>query len=308
VSFSELREIFAGRWGTNYCVKTILCMKSPKTCKKYLTKINSLTSISEKYKLMKWSKYQLPKGTPQINPIRDADLLNSGFVSKIANKLSFDISRFTDFLLGYNKVDDDIKPVMLHYGLIYLLDFFSRTWLKYASNAGHGIKIVPSEHSSSALETETKIGVNGIFPRAVDAFYLINESSLFSNDDSSGIGYQLSAITGEPISKVIDKTKYSESPKLTLSQLLDIYEQLAQINGSVTVANKILVGYTVVFTLSSISRYRAESWYEINANRDLKNRIDLVQYDFLSEWIPELLGKTIIRKELRDIFPFKSMD
>jgi len=61
-------------------------------------------------------------------------------VNKQTDKLSFDISRFTEFLSGNAKVDDDIKPIMLHYTMIYFFDFFSRTWLKYGRARGHGIK------------------------------------------------------------------------------------------------------------------------------------------------------------------------
>lgn len=48
-------------------------------------------------------------------------------------------------LAGYTMVHDDIKPVMLHYSMIYLLDFYARTWLKYGRNWGHGIKQIPNE-------------------------------------------------------------------------------------------------------------------------------------------------------------------
>lgn len=237
---------------------------------------------------------------PNIVPIRDKDLSNPKFMNKQANKLSFDISRFTEFLSGYNKVDDNIKPIMLHYGMIYLFDFFTRTWLNYGRNPGHGIhKLKSSEKEFSVKEYHVEIGTNGIFPRTVDAFYLLGQSSLFSPDAESGIGYQL-GVTGQTISERIKKMKYSRSPKISLNHLIDIYEKLGKIVGSVSKSNPILVGYVILHIVSSISRYRAEDWFKVREDRNLRNQFELLQYDFLYKWTHEILMQTILRRGLKE--------
>lgn len=230
-------------------------------------------------------------------PIRKGDLSDSVFMNKQADKLSFDISRFTEFLSGYTKVDADVKPIMLHYAMVYLFDFFTRTWLKYGQNWGHGIQSKPREKGSSVNEYLVEIEENGIFPRAVDAFYFLNQSSLFSPDDDDGIGYIVN-VEGGTISEIIKKMKYSERPKIKLAHLIDVYEKLGKIVGPVSKSNPILVGYVILFTISSISRYRAEDWFKIRENRNLKNKFDLLQYDFLYKWTHEILMQTILRKGL----------
>ena len=41
-----------------------------------------------------------------------------------------------------------------------------------------------------------------------------------------------------------------------------------------------------------MSRYRAEDWFMLCQDRDLSNRIELLNHDFISKWIPELLLQT----------------
>jgi len=234
-------------------------------------------------------------GTSNVIPIRESDLSDPEFMDKQADKLSFDISRFTEFLDGYTKADDDIKPIMLHYAMIYLLDFFSRTWLKYGQNPGHGIRKLTQCSNDFSVE----IGIfSGIFQRAIDAFYFADQSSLFSSDYDDGIGYQLN-VEGKTTSEIIEKMKYSECPEIRLTHLIDVYEKLGKIVGSVSKSNPILVGYVILFIGSSVSRYRAEDWFKIRENRDLKNKFDLLQYDFLYELIPEILLQTILKKDLK---------
>jgi len=295
MSFSALRDIFIGRLGADYCVKAVLFLKSPNNVKEYLTGIHKVTfPDGDINKNQRWAAYAPVVGTPNVIPIKARDLSNLSFMNKQADKLSFDISRFTEFLSGYAKVDEDIKPIMLHYATIYLFDFFSRTWLKYGQNWGHGIKKL----ISCSNDFSVKIEKSGIFPRAIDSFYFVDQSSLFSPDDDDGIGYQLN-VNGETVSEMIEKMKYSESPEIRLSHLIDVYEKLDKIVGSVSKSNLILVGYVILFIVSSISRYRAEDWFKIRENRNLKNKFDLVQYDFLYEWIPEILMQTILKKGLK---------
>lgn len=191
-------------------------------------------------------------------------------------------------------MDGDIKPIMLHYSIIYLLDFFSRTWLKYGRNPGHGIKKLRAQ----AGEYFTTIQKSGIFPRAVDAFYFLNQSSLFSVDDDDGIPYQHNFELEVPFEK-IEKMKYSECPEINLTHLIDVYERISKINKFVSKSNPILVGYVILFIISSISRYRAEDWFKIREDRNLKNKFDLLQYDFIYKWAHEILMQTILKRDLK---------
>ena len=293
VSFSSLRDIFVGRIGADYCAKALLFLRSPNNVKEYLAGIHKIAfPRGDADKVRKWSAYT-HVSRPQAVPIVKSDLLDPEFLNRHSNKLSFDISRLIEFLVGYTKVDEDIRPIMLHYSMIYLFDFFSRTWLKYDRNRGHGIKL-----RSGAREYVVQIGKSGIFPKAVDAFYFIRQSSLFSTDDDDGIDYQLN-IYEETISKEIEKLKYSECPEIGLTQLIDIYTRLGKIVGIVSRSNPILVGYVILFIASSISRYRAEDWFKIREDRNLRNKFDLLQYDFLYEWTPEIMKQTILREGLR---------
>jgi len=240
----------------------------------------------------KWRAY--PRAF-NATPIRERNLSDPKFMNKQTHKLAFDISRFLEFLAGYTRVDDNIKPMMLHYGMIYLFDFFSRTWLKYGRNWGHGIKLKPNanEHFTTQLY---KLQKSGIFPRAVDAFYFLGQSSLFSADDDDGI-WNDQTVEGL-ISGKIEKIKYSEYAEINFTQLIGIYEKFRRIERNISKSNPILVGYCILFILSSISRYRAEDWFKIREDRDLKHKIDLLQYDFAYEWTPEILMQTILRRGL----------
>ena len=300
MSFSDLHDIFSGRIGSNYCVKSLLYLKSSRGAKEYLAAIHKITfekgDISRR---QKWSKYPHLRKGPPVDIISERDLLSSAFLNIRSDKLSFDISRFTEFLAGYNKVDEDIKPVMLHYALIYLFDFFSATWLKYEQNRGHGIVMIPSTKKRPLTQISVTVKQNGIFPRAVDAFYFLGQSSLFSLDNHGGIGYYFNPAGGGTISKRIRKMQYSASPTVSLSRLVDLYERFGKIVGHVSKSNYILVGYVILFTLSSICRYRAQEWFRISKDRNLKSKFELLQYDFVHEWIPEILMQTILTKNLQ---------
>jgi len=145
-----------------------------------------------------------------------------------------------------------------------------------------------------------KIEKQGVFQRAADAFYFLDQSSLFSPDDYSGIDYIVKPFEGRTVSEKIEKMKYSETPRVKLNHLIDIYIKLRKIVGSVSISNPILVGYAILFIMSSISRYRAEDWFKIRENRKQRNILELLQYDFLYEWIPEIFMQTILRKGLQE--------
>lgn len=263
MSFSALRDIFAGCVGADYCVRSVLFLKSPNNVKEYLIGAHKVAfQRGDSGKSKRWQAYPRIAGALNVRPIKNRDLTNREFMKNHANKLSFDISRFIEFLTGYTKIDDDIKPIMLHYGMIYLFDFFSRTWLKYERNWGHGIKLM-----SSPKGHFVRIQKNGIFPRAVDAFYFLGQPSLFSPNKDDGIGYTYDPrkvygdrLEGEglTISERIGKMKYSERPNINLTHLIDVYERLGKIVGSVLDSNPILVGYVILFIMSSLSRYNAK--------------------------------------------------
>lgn len=295
MSFSALRDIFIGRLDADYCVKSLLSLKSSNNAKEYLVTVHRNTFPSgDTSKDERWRVYPSLPGRQSVMPIHEKDLSSSKFMDMQSNKLSFDISRFVEFLMGYTKVDDDIKPIMLHYGMIYLFDFFSRTWLKYGQNWGHGMKL-----TSKADEHSVKVQKSGIFPRAVDAFYLVYQSSIFSLDEDIGVvvqqNFEGGAVFGE-----IEKKKYSECPEISLTDLINVYENLDERASyeQVSESNPILVGYVVLFVMSSISRYNAKDWLKIREDRNLKNRLDLLQYDFLYRWTPEILMQTVLRHEI----------
>lgn len=143
-----------------------------------------------------------------------------------------------------------------------------------------------------------EIKKSGIFPRVIDTFYFLDQSSLFSADDDDGIEYRLN-IDGETVSEIIEKMKYSECPEIRLTHLISVYEKLGKIVGSVSKSNPILVGYVILFIMSSISRYRAEDWFKIREDRNLKSKFEFLQYDFLYNRIPEILMQTILKKGLK---------
>lgn len=300
MGFSTLRDIFSGRIGVDYCVRSLLYLRSPNNVKEYLLSLHRVTfKEGDSEKKRKWSTYPKIVGASNVVPIKEKDLVDSQFMTSQSEKLSFDISRFAEFLDGYRQVAEDIKPIMLHYSVVYLFDFFSRSWLKYSENRSHGITSKQPVAGSSVSEYVVQLEKNGVFPRAVDAFYFINQSSLFSPDADDGIGYQRNTLGGI-ISNRIEKMKYSETPTVNLHLLVNMYERLGKIIGSVSPSNYILTGYALLFTISSISRYRAKDWFEIRENKDMKNTVDLLQYDFLYKWVPEILMQTILRKDLKN--------
>lgn len=305
MSSSRLYDIFSGRSGEGHCVRAIMSLESPRNAMNYLKNIHKIfeqeySYISEdgdQIKNKKKEGYLGHEEWPNITPIMKKDLADSEFMEKQSKILSFDISRFIEFLAGYTMVHDDIKPIMLHYCAIYLLDFYSRTWLKYERNRGHGIQLISCETKHSV-----KFWKFGIFPRAVDAFYLSNQSSLFSLDNDSGIGYSLD-LSGRTVYPKIKKIKYSEGNKISLDELIRIYEELIDLEkrkaGNVG-SNPILVAYVILFIMSSISRYRSEDWLKILADRNQKNEFDLLQHDLVYDHIPDLLSRTIVKADSLD--------
>jgi len=298
MSFSGLSDLFQGQDEPRKHLASLLTLKAPENAKKYLIErhravffyVNAYGTM-----LKRWQSYPSISAS-NVEPVLESDLSDPAFVTELAEKLSFDISRFIDFIEGYAGVAEDIKPVMLHYAMIYLLDFFSRTWLKYGQNMSHGIQMMPQGGRQSILNIKVKILENGIFPRVVDAFYLMYQPSLFSNDDDQGIGYLVNIESGGTTPPELKKLPYCNKPQIRLSELLDLYGKLTSFEHiHITAANKILTGYLILFLMSSISRYKAKEWFAIRNDRNLNSRIELLNHDFVSEWIPELLLQKSIR-------------
>jgi len=298
MSHSDLLELFTGQLDAQECVRYVLALKSPQMMKKFLIRRHEiLFPEGDRKKNQKWGRYSRNQATSQLRPLTSEDLSDADFLIKIANKLSFDISRFTEFLSGYNTVDEDIKPIMFHYALIYIFDFFSRTWLKYGHNPHHALSIIPNIEKTTEAGIEVKVHSNGVFPRAVDAFYLLGQSSLLSCDDETGISYQPD-LNGNVIPKRIQKQRYSDEPRLNLSNLIGIYDNLNRVYGYVKISNQILVGYMIVFVMSSVCRYLPEQWFNIQEDRDLKSKLEILQSDYLHQWIPEILLQIELERDI----------
>jgi hypothetical protein len=290
MSFSGLSNLFNGRVGATNCLAMLLSLKSPKNAKKYLIqKHREINCYASSYKdiLTRWKSCP-SSANSNIKPILDTDLEKSQVTNKIAETMSFDISRFIDFIEGYARVSNDIKPVMLHYSTMYLLDFFSRTWLRCEPSTAHGLKVIDDGVKREPQRTKLQILKKGFFPRIVDSFVIMNQHNLFSNDNTSGIQKNFS-ITKDEWEPELEKKCYSREPKISLGELLNIYELLKTDMAIITMANKILTGYLILFLISSISRYKAKKWCIITNDRNLSNEIELVNYDFVSKWIPELI-------------------
>ena len=294
MSFSGLNDIFAGRTDSKECLSFLLSLKAPENAKAYVIEKHKNRWFDDCYAAKKWAKYPnadvlLPAS---IKPIYERNLRDKKFVDDLGEKLSFDISRFSELMEGYSVVAEDIKPLMLHYSLIYLLDFFTRTWMKLCQNSSHGLQMPTQPETKDVLNIEVKILNRGIFPRAVDAFYLVNQSSLFSSDEEQGIHYVGNFITGGTTPPRMEKLQYHHIPsrQVSLGTLLVYYKNLTDFKHIyITPANKILTGFIIIFLISSISRYRAKDWFNLRNNRNLINRIELITHNFVSEWIPELL-------------------
>ena len=293
MGFSALRDILSGVFGADQCVKSVLSLMSPENVGKYLVDIHEIMfPKGNSAKEQKWLACRTFENVPEVFPIMEMDLSDPKFMRNHSRRLSFDVSRFIEFLNGYNRVDDDLKPIMLHYSMIYLLDFFSRTWLKYTRNKGHCITMMMLT-SENIYEQRVKIEKSGVFPRAVDAFYFLNQSSIFSVDDDDGISLQHQKLE-VPIEK-IEKKRYAQSPQIALGYLIDTYERVCKMGELVKKSNPILLGYLILFIESSLSRYRAEDWFKIRENRDLESKFNLVQYDALYHWTHEILMQTILK-------------
>lgn len=85
MSFSDLRDIFIGSLGADYCVKALLFLKSPSNVKEYLTGIHKIVfPHGDTSKKERWEAYPCVVGTPAVIPIAQEDLSNPEFMSKQA--------------------------------------------------------------------------------------------------------------------------------------------------------------------------------------------------------------------------------
>jgi len=289
-----LSDLFDGTIEPSKCVAFLLSLRAPEEAEKYLVGKCKAFPTGLQYMSERWQSYPTLIAA-NIKPITEIDINDSNFVKSLGEKLSFDISRFIDFIEGYALVAEDIKPVMLHYSVIYLLDFFSRTWLNYGQNNRHGLSMIPCQMDQTVLDTKVKISENGVFQRSTDAFFVVGQSSLFSKNEEHGIGYLFCA-DGTTYPEKFTKLSYASRPQITLRELFGIYNRLNDTQGVlISAGNKILAGYLILFLVSSISRYRARDWFEVCSDRNLINRVALLCHDFISKWIPELLLQQTVR-------------
>jgi hypothetical protein len=215
-----------------------------------------------------------------VKPVSQKDMINQQFLTELSEKLSFDISRFAEFIEGYSLVAPDIKPLMLHYAVIYLLDFFTRTWVKMKQNPSHVLQMLPQPETKNIMELKVNLLDRGVFPRAVDAFYLLHQSSLYSNNAQAGIMYSHNIAKDESIPLRMEKLPYYHKPatQISLGTLLEYYERLTTNDkyAEISMSNKILTGFLTLFLISSISRYRPKEWFSLRNNSNLFNKVELL--------------------------------
>jgi len=103
MSFSTLRDIFTSRrLDVDYAVRSLLFLESPSNVKEYLTNVHLVAFHGfDLNKEKRWRGY--PCKSNQVAPIIQKNLTNPGYMNKYAAKLSFDISRFMEFLDAYTK-------------------------------------------------------------------------------------------------------------------------------------------------------------------------------------------------------------
>lgn len=94
MSYSGLLELFTGRLEPQKCIGYVLSLKSPQRAKRFLIKRHEiLFPKGDKEKLEKWGSYPKIEGALQIKPVTLKDLSNGEFMTRMADKLSFGISR-----------------------------------------------------------------------------------------------------------------------------------------------------------------------------------------------------------------------
>lgn len=275
--------------------KALIFFQTPKNSVRYIKLINEFYD------------YQLKNHTlNKIDVLKPKDYYND----KIGLKLAFDISRFIEFLNAYEIIDKSIKPVVLHYSIIYLFDFISSCFIKYStSNRGHGLTFNGNENSIVLRKF-------GIFPRIIDSLHLIGYPSIFSNTndqtlENSGIEYHIPNVDSDyndlinNINLILKgRYGYFNEPKIELRQIIDIYNKLYSLyqinNHYVKKSNFIFIDYLFLFAASSISRYRAEDWHKIQTDKNsvVRHHFEIAQFNFIYKWIPYLICEIILPEEV----------
>lgn len=84
MSFSALRDIFIGRIGADYCVRSVLSLRSPNNVKEYLIGIHRVAfPDGDTIKNERWRAYTRALCT-NATPIRERNLSDPKFMSKQA--------------------------------------------------------------------------------------------------------------------------------------------------------------------------------------------------------------------------------
>ncbi len=70
MSFSSLRDIFIGRFGVAYCVKSVIFLKSGDHAEEYLLSVHKIVfPDGDEGKSKRWSVYPTVPHTPNVRPI-----------------------------------------------------------------------------------------------------------------------------------------------------------------------------------------------------------------------------------------------
>ncbi|MGA2310609.1 MAG: hypothetical protein ABSG57_13830 [Candidatus Bathyarchaeia archaeon] len=150
------------------------------------------------------------------------------------------------------KADDEIKPILLYYGIAQLWGFFVSSCVKHGSlSQSHGLKVLEGP------QLQIKFSGRGSF------FRLVNLFSIF------GISSQYSIIDWDPA-----KSKFIQKP-ISCPYTIDIGafkkifgEDLAKDGSRFGNTEVDLDCYVALFVASHLARYRPELWTEIVDGED----------------------------------------
>lgn len=170
--------------------------------------------------------------------------------------------------------EDEIKPVLLYYGVAQTCGFFVRSICTYPLSTGHGIKIQG--------DLNVQINSKGSFVRLLDVYSLLGVKSLYSKyhwDDSR--------------SAFVESTSELRYPSSTPRPLETIYEDFAKINKMTPSSERNSsfdhAAYLLLFIASHLARYRPEKWKRIVEG--IGNEQSMVVYRRVMEHATELHQK-----------------
>lgn len=150
------------------------------------------------------------------------------------------------FIEMSSRSEDEIKPILLYYGIAQVCGFFVSSMCKYGLSGSHGIK-VDENLNVSVLE-------RGSFVRFLDVCSLLGVNSEFTK-------FQWNSAQND-FSESLSNTKYPFSR--SLNTLLEDLDRIIRSNPSLNrVASFDQVSYILLFVASHLARYRPELWKKI---------------------------------------------